>query len=283
MRTEMDYVPGSSDTETTAADAFVSRQGVCRDYAHLLASFARAAGIPARLVSAYAWRLEPPDFHAVVEVWLDGGWHLVDPTGLAPIEGMARIAVGRDATDIAFMTIFGEAADAQPERPGDEAGRVSAAGPTAPLMLDAQNAVAAPAAVRREDYRPPDWLVPEIALEFELDAERTIVRATLEVDAQRRARARRCGSTATGSTPVSRAGRRRAGRHGAMDGGDLVIDLAGDRRRDRDRHRDRAARQHQADGPLRIRRHPLHPVRGRGLPADHLLPRPARRAVAATG
>ena len=36
--------------------------------------------------------------------------------------------------------------------------------------------------IRREDYRPPDWLVPEIALEFELDAERTIVRATLEVE-----------------------------------------------------------------------------------------------------
>ena len=67
--------PGSSDATTTAVDAFVSRHGVCRDFAHLMASFARAAGIPARLVSAYAWRLEPPDFHAVVEVWLDGGWH----------------------------------------------------------------------------------------------------------------------------------------------------------------------------------------------------------------
>ncbi|HST36730.1 MAG TPA: transglutaminase-like domain-containing protein, partial [Allosphingosinicella sp.] len=99
----------SSNTETTAAHAFVSRQGVCRDYAHLLASFARAASIPARLVSAYAWQLTPPDFHAVVEVWLDGAWQLADPTGLAPIEGLARIAVGRDATDIAFMTIFGEA------------------------------------------------------------------------------------------------------------------------------------------------------------------------------
>lgn len=109
VRTEMAYVPGSSDTETTAAHAFVSRQGVCRDYAHLLASFARAASIPARLVSAYAWQLDPPDFHAVVEVWLAGAWHLVDPTGLAPPEGFARIAVGRDATDIAFMTIFGEA------------------------------------------------------------------------------------------------------------------------------------------------------------------------------
>src|SRR5437868_910123 len=37
------------------------------------------------------------------------------------------------------------------------------------------------AAIHREDYRPPDWLVPEIRLEFDLDADRTIVRATLEV------------------------------------------------------------------------------------------------------
>jgi transglutaminase-like putative cysteine protease len=109
IRAEMDYVPGSSDGTTTAADAFVARRGVCRDYAHLLASFARAAGVPARLVSAYAWRLDPPDFHALVEVWLGGGWHLIDATGLAPLEGIARIGVGRDATDIAFMTIFGTA------------------------------------------------------------------------------------------------------------------------------------------------------------------------------
>lgn len=39
----------------------------------------------------------------------DAGWYLVDPSGLAPVEGMVRIAVGRDATDISFMTIFGAA------------------------------------------------------------------------------------------------------------------------------------------------------------------------------
>ena len=103
----LDYCSGSSDGSTTAVDVFVSRQGVCRDFAHLLASFARAAGVPARLVSAYAWKLDPPDFHAVVEVWLAGDWYLVDPTELAPLDGMVRIAVGRDATDIAFMTVFG--------------------------------------------------------------------------------------------------------------------------------------------------------------------------------
>lgn len=109
IRAEMDYVPGSSNSQTTAGDVFVARQGVCRDFAHLMASFARAAGVPARLTSVYAWRLDPPDFHAVVEVWLDGAWHFLDATGLAPNEGLARICVGRDATDIAFMTIFGMA------------------------------------------------------------------------------------------------------------------------------------------------------------------------------
>ncbi|HEX5258242.1 MAG TPA: M1 family aminopeptidase, partial [Sphingomicrobium sp.] len=35
--------------------------------------------------------------------------------------------------------------------------------------------------IRREDYRPPDWLVPELSLDFDLDTERTRVRAMLEV------------------------------------------------------------------------------------------------------
>lgn len=104
---KLEYRPGASDSTTTAVDTFVSRCGVCRDYAHLLAAFARAAGIPARLVSAYGWGVDPPDFHAVVDVWLGGAWQLVDPSRLADLDGVARICVGRDATDIAFMTSFG--------------------------------------------------------------------------------------------------------------------------------------------------------------------------------
>src|SRR4030095_15454268 len=37
-------------------------------------------------------------------------------------------------------------------------------------------------AVYRKDYRPPDWLVPKVALEIALDPMRRIVRATLEVE-----------------------------------------------------------------------------------------------------
>ena len=109
IRGRLEYVPGASDSTTTAADTFISRRGVCRDFAHLMIAMARAADIPARMVGAYAWRLDPEDFHAVVEVWLDGAWRLVDPTGLAPCDGIVRIGVGRDATDISFLTVFGEA------------------------------------------------------------------------------------------------------------------------------------------------------------------------------
>lgn len=105
----VDYVSGSSNGDTTASATFVRRQGVCRDFAHLLAAFARAAEIPARVVSAYAPDVFPQDFHAVVELWLDDEWRLIDPTGMAATNEIARIVVGRDAADIAFMTVFGTA------------------------------------------------------------------------------------------------------------------------------------------------------------------------------
>ena len=101
------YVHGVSTPQTTAADTFLDRAGVCRDFTHLGMSMCRASGIPARAVSAYALDLRPPDFHAVFEVSLTGGWWLVDPTGLAPVEGLVRIASGRDAVDIAFLSTDG--------------------------------------------------------------------------------------------------------------------------------------------------------------------------------
>ena len=105
----VDYEGGVSDVRSTALDTFVDRAGVCRDFTHLAITLCRAADIPARAVSAYAWKMKPPDLHAVVEVFLGGRWRLVDPTRRAPIEGLVRIATGPDAADIAFMTIFGRA------------------------------------------------------------------------------------------------------------------------------------------------------------------------------
>lgn len=105
----LSYVPGSSNAGTTAVDTFVARQGICRDYAHVLIAMARAAAIPARMVSVYALGVDPQDFHAVAEVYLDGSWHLVDPTGMAKDGAIAKIGVGRDAADISFLTAYGRA------------------------------------------------------------------------------------------------------------------------------------------------------------------------------
>lgn len=103
IEAELTYVPGSSDADTNVLETFAGRQGVCRDYAHLMCSMVRAAQIPARMVAVYSPDVTPPDFHAVAEVWLSGQWHLVDATGMGSADTMAVIAVGRDAYDVAFM------------------------------------------------------------------------------------------------------------------------------------------------------------------------------------
>jgi transglutaminase-like putative cysteine protease len=104
------YRIGSTNATTTARDVFAQRTGVCRDYAHLAATFCRALNIPARLVSGYARFPEPPpDFHAVFEAYLGGRWVLFDPSGMAPVDQVVRVATGRDAKDVAFATIFGPA------------------------------------------------------------------------------------------------------------------------------------------------------------------------------
>lgn len=103
------YTPGSSDAFTTAIDSFVKRQGVCRDFTHVMISLVRAAGIPARFASVYAPGVQPQDFHAVTEVFLGGEWHLMDATGMAHESAMAKIGIGHDAADVAFLTSYGEA------------------------------------------------------------------------------------------------------------------------------------------------------------------------------
>ena len=104
---KISYISGSTDSHTSAYDTATERAGVCRDFAHLGIAFCRALGIPARFVSAYAWQLDPPDFHACFEAYLGDRWYLFDATRLAPTNGLVRIGTGTDAADTAFATVFG--------------------------------------------------------------------------------------------------------------------------------------------------------------------------------
>jgi transglutaminase-like putative cysteine protease len=113
------YEGGVSDALTSAFDTVTQRAGVCRDFAHLGIAICRSLGIPARYVSAYAFRLQPPDFHAVFEAYLRGpdgpGWYVFDPTRLADPTGLVRIGIGRDAAEVAFCTPFGPMSAVKPE------------------------------------------------------------------------------------------------------------------------------------------------------------------------
>ncbi|QMU28649.1 transglutaminase-like domain-containing protein [Adhaeribacter radiodurans] len=103
----VEYLSGSTNSQTSAYDTVSERAGVCRDFAHLGIALCRALSIPARYFTAYAYNLNPPDFHACFEAYIGGHWLIFDATKLAPLNGLVKIANGRDAADAAVASIFG--------------------------------------------------------------------------------------------------------------------------------------------------------------------------------
>jgi transglutaminase-like putative cysteine protease len=101
------YVTGWSRPTDGAVSTLLARQGVCRDFAHLVVALLRGCDVPARMVSVYAPGLHPMDFHAVAEALIDDRWLVADATCLAPRSTLLRIATGRDAADTAFLTTTG--------------------------------------------------------------------------------------------------------------------------------------------------------------------------------
>ena len=102
------YMPGATEVQTGAQEAWDMGKGVCQDLAHLTVALLREVGLPARYVSGY---LHPqPDAapgdemegesHAWVEYW-DGEWVACDPTNLAQVgERHVLVAAGRDYGDV---------------------------------------------------------------------------------------------------------------------------------------------------------------------------------------
>ena len=111
VRRRTAFLPGSSNSNTSATDTLVDQAGVCRDFAHLTIAVCRAMNIPARFVTGIDYGadpiLGPTDFHAYVEVFLSNRWYSFDPSGISPPMGLVRLGTGRDAADTAFATVFG--------------------------------------------------------------------------------------------------------------------------------------------------------------------------------
>lgn len=103
----------SARSTRTAWQAYNERVGGCRDFAHLAITLCRCMNIPARYCTGYLGdmgTLPPygvPDFAAWMEVYLGGGWYVLDPRNNVPRIGRQLIARGRDAADVAMVTTFG--------------------------------------------------------------------------------------------------------------------------------------------------------------------------------
>ena len=107
----LEYAPGSGQEIISACEVNQLSQAVCRDMAHLGIACCRALSIPARLVVGYLEGLEPMDLHAWFEAYVGGRWYTFDPTQRDERGGRVAIAYGRDATDVAIYTQFGDPVD----------------------------------------------------------------------------------------------------------------------------------------------------------------------------
>lgn len=107
IRARVDYLPGATSVETTAAEAFSRGSGVCQDHAQIFIACARALGHPTRYVSGYLWRPEADDAEGASHGWAEAhvdalGWVGFDPANaISPTEGHVRVAIGLDYRDAA--------------------------------------------------------------------------------------------------------------------------------------------------------------------------------------
>ncbi|MDF2235195.1 transglutaminase family protein [Albimonas sp. CAU 1670] len=115
VREAVDYKPGATAADTTAARALAMGAGVCQDHAHVFIAAARSLGIPARYVSGYLLateefagadeRGEIHETHAWAEAFVEGfGWVGFDAANqVCPTERYVRLVAGLDAREAAPM------------------------------------------------------------------------------------------------------------------------------------------------------------------------------------
>lgn len=113
IQREFAFDPAATLVDTPPSQAFRQRKGVCQDFAQILITGLRAAGLPAAYASGYIRTLPPPGqprlvgadaTHAWVLLWCGParGWVGIDPTnGIWMAGDHIVVAVGRDYAEIA--------------------------------------------------------------------------------------------------------------------------------------------------------------------------------------
>ena len=106
------YDGSATELDTSPAEAFTARHGVCQDFAQIMISGARSAGLAAAYVSGYLRTMPPPGkerlvgadaTHAWVLIWCgeERGWIGYDPTnGVTMGPDHIITGIGRDYADV---------------------------------------------------------------------------------------------------------------------------------------------------------------------------------------
>jgi transglutaminase-like putative cysteine protease len=107
------YDAKATTVDSTPAEAFKMKRGVCQDFAHIMIVALRSLGIPAGYVSGFLRTIPPPGkerlegadaMHAWVRVWCGEatGYVELDPTNnIAAGSDHIVVAYGRDYADVA--------------------------------------------------------------------------------------------------------------------------------------------------------------------------------------
>ncbi|MBI5153995.1 transglutaminase family protein [Candidatus Poribacteria bacterium] len=111
IREDFTYQPQTTTVSTPIREVFLSRRGVCQDFAHLMIGCVRSMGLSARYVSGYLLTRAPEGkprlagadaSHAWLSVCHPGsGWIDFDPTNnMIPADQHITLAWGRDYGDV---------------------------------------------------------------------------------------------------------------------------------------------------------------------------------------
>lgn len=101
----VEYQVGTTDAQTTAAEAFASGRGVCQDHTHILIGITRALKFPSRYVTGYLVTgigASSTAAHAWAEIFVpDLGWVGFDAANcICPTDNYVRVAAGLDAANV---------------------------------------------------------------------------------------------------------------------------------------------------------------------------------------
>jgi transglutaminase-like putative cysteine protease len=102
LNREVTFDTRTTESTTTAAEAFAMRRGVCQDLTHIFIASARHLGLPARYVSGYFHRADGVTDQEAGHAWAEAkipdlGWVGFDAAnGISISDAYIRLAVGLD-------------------------------------------------------------------------------------------------------------------------------------------------------------------------------------------